>query len=593
MATTEWETLRRRGGAMVRVLAAGAVLGVAGVGGWAGLRALRPSSSSGLTADLALAARTSFDITTTATGELQAKNQIELRSELETESTIAELAPEGVMVRKGDLLVRLNSEQIQTSLDEAQLRVESAKADLVAAEKGYEIQQSENESKIRQAKLKLELAELALKQWEEGEKVQKLKDIELALDKTEKELKRLKERFERSEDLYAKGFLSKNERDLDEIALREAEAARAKALLEENTYKNYQLYKDQKQKTSDVEEAREELKRVQEQAEIQLAIKDAERVNKKRQLQLHQDKLTKLQKQMAATTVRAPQDGLVVYATSAGRNWFDDTPFTVGRVVRPQEPLIVLPDTSVMIAAVRVHESLAGRIKPGQRATVKIDAVAGRVFTGTVDSIGVMAEMQMRWMDPNRREYTVKIALDPTDEEIKLRPSMRCEAMITLGRVDDVVAVPLQAVFSEEAVQFVYVPRGSKYTRVPVKMGRRSETMAEIVSGVGDGERVLVREPSAGEILRAPWDAAALKLAGFEIGPDGKPAPIEVPQTPKAAVAAGTPEAEAPPAVAAKPEPTPGAPKADEPKPEVKPEVTVENSEEHAAAAAPPPTAAR
>jgi len=170
---------------------------------------------------------------------------------------------------------------------------------------------------------------------------------------------------------------------------------------------------------------------------------------------------------------------------------------------------------------------------------------------------------------------------------------MRCEAMITLGRVDDVVAVPLQAVFSEEAVQFVYVPRGSKYTRVPVKMGRRSETMAEIVSGVGDGERVLVREPSAGEILREPWDAAALKLAGFEIGPDGKPAPIEVPRTPKAAVAAGTPEAEAPPAVAAKPEPTPGAPKADEPKPEVKPEVTVENSEEHAAAAAPPPTAAR
>jgi hypothetical protein len=194
--------------------------------------------------------------------------------------------------------------------------------------------------------------------------------------------------------------------------------------------------------------------------------------------------------------------------------------------VRPQEPLIVLPDTSVMIAAVKVHESLAGRVEEGQPATVKIDAIGGRVFTGVVESIGVMAESQGRWMDPNRREYTVKIALQNVGDGVRLKPAMRCEATITLGRVENVVAVPLQAVFTDEMVRFVYVPRDGRYARVPVKIGRRSDTLAEIAAGLSPRERVLVREPSPGEVLREAWDAAALKLVGLEIGEDGKPLPI-------------------------------------------------------------------
>jgi hypothetical protein len=137
-----------------------------------------------------------------------------------------------------------------------------------------------------------------------------------------------------------------------------------------------------------------------------------------------------------------------------------------------------------------------------------------------------MAESQGRWMDPNRREYTVKIALQNVGDGVRLKPAMRCEATITLGRVENVVAVPLQAVFTDEMVRFVYVPRDGRYARVPVKIGRRSDTLAEIAAGLSPGERVLVREPSPGEVLREAWDAAALKLVGLEIGEDGKPLPI-------------------------------------------------------------------
>ena len=245
------------------------------------------------------------------------------------------------------------------------------------------------------------------------------------------------------------------------------------------------------------------------------------------------DKLGKLKKQVESAVIKAPQAGLVVYATSAGRNWRDDSPFVVGRKVYPQESLIVLPDTSEMVAAVRVHETLAGRVRPGQSATVKIDAYSGRVFTGVVDSIGVMAESQGRWMDPNRREYTIKILLNKPDEEVALKPAMRCEATITLGRVEDVPAVPLQAIFTDEMVRFVYVPEAGKYTRVPVKVGRRSDTLAEITAGVSEGTRVLVRDPAPGEVIRAPWDGAQLKLVGLKMSDDGKPVAIEEPKAAK------------------------------------------------------------
>jgi multidrug efflux pump subunit AcrA (membrane-fusion protein) len=77
----------------------GVVALAACAGGWYALRGGSKGEAKGASiADLATVSLLSFDITTTATGDLQAKNQTVLRSELESESTIAELAAEGSFV---------------------------------------------------------------------------------------------------------------------------------------------------------------------------------------------------------------------------------------------------------------------------------------------------------------------------------------------------------------------------------------------------------------------------------------------------------------------------------------------------------------
>jgi HlyD family secretion protein len=517
---------RRRGRVMVKVLVAGLVVAVGGLGIYA---LAVPGSGSGeanAPIDLARATVMTFEITTTATGDLQARNQIELRSELDTDTTIVDLVPEGTAVQKGDLILKLNGDQLKTQIDEESLRVESAKAELVAAENAFEIQKSENDSKERQAKLKLDLAQLALEQWVKGEVVQKNKDIELALAKADRDLGRLREKHGQNEKLLSEGFLSKDEYEQDYIRLLEADAAMQKARLEDETYRTYQHPKDKKSKESDVEEAAAELARVQQENEIQLTIKNAARLNQRRQLSIREERLATLQKHYAACTMLAPSAGLVVYASSAGRGWGgDDQPFQVGRRVMPRESLIVLPDTSEMVAVVKVHESLAGRIDKGLEAVIKIDMLGGQTFLGRVDSRGVMAETSDRWRDPNRREYSVRILLDHAGQ-MNLRPSMRCEAVITLGRVEDALSVPLQAVFAEEQLRFVFVPRGSKFARVPVKVGRRSDAYAEIVTGLEPGTQVLLRQPAQGEIMETPWSPDALKLVGFQLNDGGKPVPV-------------------------------------------------------------------
>jgi hypothetical protein len=125
------------------------------------------------------------------------------------------------------------------------------------------------------------------------------------------------------------------------------------------------------------------------------------------------------------------------------------------------------------------------------------------------------------WRDPNLREYTVRVALD-TQGATNLKPAMRCEARIILDSVPETVTVPVQAVFNEGAVQFVYRPSGSKFSRVPVRVGKRSDTIAEIAKGLDEGEVVLVREPSPGEVLAESFSPLALTAAGYKLDEQGK-----------------------------------------------------------------------
>ena len=500
---------RRRGFTRTIMLVAVVSLTLVGVG-IAALSLSSASAGANTSTDLHQVLQQSFDIEVIASGELEALNQTEIRCELENPTSIVELTPEGTRVKAGDVLVRLNAESIKTSIEDELLKVETARSDLIAAENAYEIQVNENDADVRRFTLKLDLAQIELRKWEEGDLVKKQEDLRLAIDQAQRRLVQRQERYEQSQKLFERGFLASDQLKNDEIAYIDAQASLKTAQSNKWVYDTFELEKRRKQLTSDVGEAEAELERVKRQNISRLASKEADRTNRQRQLQIREERLSKLESQLEHATVVAPTDGLVVYGSTAQRarrGWDQEGPLQIGRTVRPNELLVVLPDTSQMIASVRVHEANAGRVRPGQSATVRIDAIRDRAFTGTITEIGVLAESG-GWRDPNLREYTVKILLDEAEGTDKLKPSMRVEGEIIIDSVEDVVAVPAQAVFREGRSSFVYTPAGAKYERTPVKIGRRSVQYAEVVTGVAPGQSVLLREPGPGEVLAGESDEA-------------------------------------------------------------------------------------
>ena len=85
-----------------------------------------------------------------------------------------------------------------------------------------------------------------------------------------------------------------------------------------------------------------------------------------------------------------------------------------------------------------------------------------------------------------------------------LKPSMRCRGEIVLGEVEDVLSVPIQAVFREGPMAVVYLETAQGVSVQEVELGRASEMEVEVLSGLEEGNRVLVRKPRLGEILTAP-----------------------------------------------------------------------------------------
>jgi HlyD family secretion protein len=465
--------------------------------------------------DLHAVEKGSFDMVLPVSGELAAQQQVELRNKLETRAVITEIAPEGTRVSKGEVLVRLAQEELLDKIKDSKDKVNTANSSVIAAQQSLAIKQGEKQSELDKADVAVKIAELALQGWQEGEVVNKRQQLELAKETAGINLDRLKGRFEESAKLVSQGYIAKDEFEKDRIAMIEAEAKVKQAALDLEVYEKYTFFQDEAKKKSDLDQARAERARVEEKFNAELVKAQADLESANFQLQSAKDRLQNLEMQLTYTTLTAPIDGLIVYATSidssnGGRGGGDAQPPQVGTELKPNELVILLPDTSRMVANLKVSEALSGRIRPGQPVTLYSDAMPNQPVAGSVTTVSVLAASG-GWRDPNRREYTVKSALE-ADPSLGLKPAMRCKAEILLGRVDDALNVPVQAIFRQGPVAFVYVQDGAGFAQRQVELGRSSELQIEIKKGLAAGDKVLLREPKSFEIV-AKLDASVFEMA--------------------------------------------------------------------------------
>ncbi len=441
----------------------------------------------------------SFDITVPTSGELAAEKQIRIHNHLESGATIFELVDEGTHVAEGDVLLKLNDEKIRDNIRNSELSVTAASNDLQSAQASLAISEKKRDSELAVKQLDIDLATLALRAWQEGEVVAKRQDLNLALQTADKNYQRLLKKHESSIKLYEQKFLSKDELDQDEITVLNAEATLKKAQLDIDVYEQYTYKQDKQKKESDLQQSTDEHERAVDRLASEIKRSKANIDAKENQLNSYQEKLEKQMDQLEKCVVLSPASGMVVYASSMGRYGEDRETLAVGRNLYRNELLMTIPDTSNMIARVKVNEALSGLITKGQRSVVVCDAFPENIYTGSVLSVGVLAEGG-GWRDPNRRDYTVEIKLDNTVGS-SLKPSMRCSAEIFVEKVTDVLFVPIHAVHRDGGVVWVWVQQDGGFAQKPISIGPFSESYASIESGLQSGDVVLLREPAVSQVV--------------------------------------------------------------------------------------------
>ena len=440
-----------------------------------------------------------FDLTVISEGELEADDEIEVKSGVEGKSTIVFVVDEGVTVKKGDLLVKLSDDEIKKSIQDTTLKLVQATADYEKAMQDVAISQSEASSSEDKAKLTYDMAVLDLQKWEAGTVIQTREDLRVAFEKSIETYIHRKKEYANSQELYKKEFVSGAELYKDKIAFTDAESNKKKTALDKETYEKYTHPKEEQKFNSDKKQAKKEWERTVERNLSKMAQKKSIVINRQRSLEITRKRLENYKKQENNTEIFAPRAGMVVYATS-GRRGRDRDRIERGRQLYFNQSIITLPNISQMTAVIKVHEALVGQVKVGQDVMVTISANNnGMPIKGTVKSIASIASGG-GWINPDLREYEVKVKL-PKLKNTSLKPNMRCLGKILHGKVENKIAVPVHAVHTLGRSKICYVRLSNGYFEPRVlKLGKRSETYVEVLTGLKEGETISLSKPKISQI---------------------------------------------------------------------------------------------
>jgi len=445
-------------------------------------------------------------------GTLEAVNEVVVRSEVEGTARIIYIVPEGSYAKKGELLVELDSSSSQDAVNLQQINVEKAQFSLVQAEQQLDIQKSTVESEIQAATLKVEFAESDLEKFTKGQALQSQRNAQIEITNVLENLQIAQERLDWSEKLCKEGFETKANLDKDRLTVSQSklkleQAQRALWMVE--TFDNP---KNKRSLEAALQEAKENLDRVKLQGERKLAQSTADVESQKKTLELSQAKLEREKKQLVATKIYAPQDGLVVYASAGGGHFSSESMIEEGATVRNRQEIIKLPDVAEMKLRVKIHESHINQLRLEQPAFVVLDSMPDQRFRGKVNKVAPLPDSQSRYGNPDLKVYATEILI--TDKLPDVKPGVSARAEIIITNLTDTLSVPIQAVTTRKGKQVVFLA-GALQEPVPVTVGMYNTKFIEISSGLKDGDQVL---------LAPPFDTQEKDLGGAIIA-DGETLP--------------------------------------------------------------------
>ncbi|MCK5359071.1 MAG: HlyD family efflux transporter periplasmic adaptor subunit [Gammaproteobacteria bacterium] len=429
-----------------------------------------------------------FDITIIESGVLEARRSVTLASGLPSnKAKIIFLQPEGAVVKPGDVIVKFDQSPFVDDIAKLSADIGDASAALAQAEEELQIAIQQGRENVDSMKHNLEVARLKHKNLKDAElpirKAKSKNDLQAA----ELKFKQARKKASSMKDLLEQGFTKRREYEQAKAAINTASSERALAK---------QQYKLLTEMVAPGEMRQSELKltelerKVGEQKMLnqhKMALKNTALIRLNHRYDGLKKSMQSAEALLDKTVLTAPVPGFVVYKVVSVQG--EMRKVQVGDSVWQNNGFIVLPDMSEIITDLKIREIDIAQLEVGQAVLIRPQAYPNMTLKGRVETIGTLATGKNEEMP----RFLVRIAIAGIDP--KLRPGMTVRARIQAAHLEDVVRVPVEAVFysGDQTVSFLW--KMNKAEPIEIEIGPSDGNFVVITKGLSGGEKLLLHDP--------------------------------------------------------------------------------------------------
>lgn len=479
-----------------------------------------------------LAKKSDLTISVTENGDIKALNSTDLKSEVEGRTTIISIVNEGYEITEEDVknkkvLVELDSSDIKEKLTQQEITYLKAEASLTGAKEALDIQIKQNSSDIQAGEMNVRFALMDLQKYlgetianrivkgeidilknQEpikyilddpnlgGESLQELRTLDGDIYLKEQNLELAKSKYDWTEKLYAKEYVSLSDKESDRLDKEKKEIERSQSKTAKELFENYEFQKQAQKLYSDYTESERELDRINSLARSKLAQAQAQLGSEEATYKLQKERLEKLTRQYKGCIIIAPAPGQVVYSSSTDSWLRQRNPIEIGGEIRERQNIISIPDQTVMKVEIKVHETWIDKIRPGQKTLITIAAFPDQKFTGEIIKKSPLADPE-NWLNPDLKVYSTDVRIDGLNKSLKT--GMTCKVEIIIEQLKNVISIPIQAVINDQGKKICFVLENGRPSMRNVETGQFNDSLVEMTKGINTGDVVILNPPRVAE----------------------------------------------------------------------------------------------
>jgi Membrane-fusion protein len=144
-----------------------------------------------------------------------------------------------------------------------------------------------------------------------------------------------------------------------------------------------------------------------------------------------------------------------------------------------------------MMAEVKINEVDIAKVAPGLKAEIKPDAFSDSTFKGKVITVANLA--QNKDSKSKIKIFPVQIAIDGKSKN--LLPGLTVSCKIIIREINDVLYIPIDAIFKDQTDDYVYLKTNSGFNKKPVKIGSENSDFAIVLEGLKENDELALTNP--------------------------------------------------------------------------------------------------